>query len=165
MSYPQLQTDGFLFMQTSVAVQLLTADFGAGFGAGALIGSPDGLRGWNVKIAALPDSTGQTPAVEAQTRAAYLWSRFQASKAADNEPFWIHDLRDGKFYLAAFVDHLLSYDVFCSRVYSTGLALRQERVRGVISPVPDLQLAILDETGLAILDETGLAILDEGALD
>jgi hypothetical protein len=159
MSYDRLQTDGFRFTQTMVSVGLLTADFGAGYGAGALIGSPTGQRAWSITIAALPDSTDQAPEVDEQTRAAYLWSFFQASKAADDEPFWIRDPKDGLLYLACFTDHALSYEVFCTKVFSTGLALRQERVFGVVSPAIE-GFAILDNEGLAILDNEGLAILD-----
>jgi hypothetical protein len=138
MSYLQLQTKGFLFTQTSVAVAVATADFGDGFDAGALIGSAEGLRAWNVKIDVLPDSSNQAPLVDGKTRANYLWDFFLTSKAAGDRPFWIEDVKDGKFYLASFTEHTLSYDVLCSKAYSTGLSLRQRRARDQASPVEAL---------------------------
>jgi hypothetical protein len=135
MSYEALNSSGFLFTQTAVAVALSTADFGDGYDAGALIGSPEGLRSWNVKIDVLPDSSDQAPEIDSKTRANYLWDFFLASKAAGDEPFWIEDIKDGKFYLASFVDHTLSYEVLCGKVYSTGLALRQRRVSDQTTPV------------------------------
>jgi len=56
--YEKLNTDGFLFDEIRVAVSVLTADFGDGYGDGVLIGSPDGLRSWNLKIETLPDQAG-----------------------------------------------------------------------------------------------------------
>lgn len=138
MSYEQLQTDGFLFTQTSVAVALATADFGDGYDSGALIGDPDGLRGWNVKIDVLPDASDQAPLIGGKTRSNYLWDFWLASKAAADRPFWVEDIKDGLFYLASFVDHNLSYEVLCGKVYSTGLQLRQRRARDQTTPVEEI---------------------------
>jgi hypothetical protein len=73
------------------------------------------------------------------TRAQYLWRFFRVSKAAGNQPFWVEmdDPDDGlrKLYLASFVDNKLSYAILCAKIYSTGLQLRQRRLRDVESPV------------------------------
>ena len=152
-----LDTNGFLFTETSGEWSVLTAEFGDGYEAGALVGSPEGTRTWAIRIDVLPgsddsgsliseagltlltDPSGEDILLEQQTRAQYLWRFFRASKAAGNEPFWIEieDPEDGirKNYLASFVDHRLSFQVLCAKVYSTGLQLRQRRVAGVSSPV------------------------------
>jgi hypothetical protein len=74
------------------------------------------------------------------TRAEYLWRAFRVSKANGNRPFWIEiedpDNNTRKLYLASFADNKLSYAVLCARIYSTGLVLRQRRLRDVESPVP-----------------------------
>jgi hypothetical protein len=54
--YERINQAGFLFTETSVAVAVLTAEYGDGYGAGATIGNPAGLRTWNLKIDALPDN-------------------------------------------------------------------------------------------------------------
>jgi hypothetical protein len=73
------------------------------------------------------------------SRAQYLWRFFRVSKAAGNQPFWfeMEDPDDGtrKLFLASFVDHRLSYEVLCAKIYSTGLQLKQRRVRDVESPI------------------------------
>jgi hypothetical protein len=78
--------------------------------------------------------------VETKTRAAYLWQFFRARKQADDEVFWIEveDPETGtrQNYLASFTDHRLSYEVFCAKVYGTGLQLRERRQIGTVSPTP-----------------------------
>jgi len=134
MSYDRLITDGFLFTQTGVKFSILSADFGDGLEAAATIDS--GLRRWTIKIDVLPDSASQVPLVDGQTRSEYLWNFFCASKQSGNYPFFIEDPKDGQFYLACFVDDELSYEVLCAKIYSTGLQLRQRRVRDQVSPIP-----------------------------
>lgn len=132
--FETLNTEGFLFSEVAVEYTVLKADFGAGFAAAALVGTPAGTRSWTVQITALPDSEN----VESRTRAAYLWQFFRARKAADDEPFWIEldDPESGarRTYLASFTDHKLSYEVLCAKVYGNGLTLRERRARGTVSP-------------------------------
>lgn len=70
-----------------------------------------------------------------ETRAEYLWQFFLRSKVAGDKPFWIWDVKTNKSYLASFVEHRLSYQIFCAQVYGAGLQLKQRRVMGVGSPV------------------------------
>lgn len=134
-AYERLNTSGFLFTQTKVAVNILSGDFGDGFAPpSAVIGNPSGLRGWTIRIDALPDSN-IVPLIEGKTRADYLWDFFVASKAAGNKPFWVEDPKTDLFYLASFTDDEISYEILCSKVYSTGLTLRQRRVSGQVSPI------------------------------
>lgn len=73
------------------------------------------------------------------SRAQYLWRFFRVSKANGNAPFWVEvedpDEGNRQLYLASFVDHRISFAVLCAKVYSTGLQLRQRRLREVESPV------------------------------
>lgn len=157
-----LATTGFLFTETGVEIAVLTADFGDGYEAGALIGSPEGLRTWSVKIDVLPDNfeyigeglllledgtfllaeNGETISLPydagietGETRAEYLWQLFLRSKGAGNQPFWFEDPKDERRYLVCFVDMRLNYQVLCAKVYSTGIQLRQRRLRNISSPV------------------------------
>ena len=162
-----LDTSGFLFTEVAGEWSVLTADFGDGYEAGALVGDPQGTRTWSIKVETLPDSTDQVGGIEdelepeyvleevsgfvrtepgdrvlletASSRSKYLWRFFRMSKAANDEPFWIEvdDQDDGarKKFLASFADNRLTYAVLCAKLYSTGLQLRQRRVRDVASPV------------------------------
>lgn len=141
MPYEQLNTSGFLFTSTSVEINLAKGEYGDGFApAAAVIGDPAGLRAWSVQIGILPDSSDQVPLIGGKTRADYLWDFFLASKAAGNEPFWVEDPRDDQFYLAEFVDDVLTYEILCSRAYSTGLQLRQRRVTDQETPVASIPI-------------------------
>lgn len=114
-----IDTSGYLLTETSGEYALLTADFGEGYEAGALIGHPEGLRTWTIKIDVLPDDSDQVPVIEdsldpdfilleddsgyllleddsgglvlerLSTRAQYLWRFFRVSKTLGNQPFWI----------------------------------------------------------------------------
>jgi hypothetical protein len=148
VSYDQLKTDGFLFTQTAVAFALMKADFGDGYGKGALISDPAGLRRWSVKIDVLPDSDEHVPKVDAQTRSEYLWNFFVASKRSGNYPFWLQDPKDEQFYLVEFVDDELSYDLLCVKVYSTGLQLRQRRVTDQATPVDSIPFGEVPDYGV-----------------
>jgi len=87
----------------------------------------------------LREDGGQILQEQGSTRAQYLWRFFRISKANANQPFWFEaeDPDDGrrKLFLASFTDNRLSYTVLCAKVYSTGLMLRQRRLRDVMSPV------------------------------
>ena len=121
-----LDTTGFLLTETAGEWSVLSADFGDGFEAAALVGDPTGTRTWTITIEVLPDSTDQVPTIpnslepaylltedgghlllesggrivleSAATRANYLWKFFRISKAAGNQPFWIEvdDPDDGQ---------------------------------------------------------------------
>jgi hypothetical protein len=133
-----IDTTGFLFTEAAGEWHVLTADFGDGYQAGALVGDPAGTRTWTIKIDVLPDGD-EAPDINGLSRSRYLWQFFTARKALDNEPFWIEvdDQDDGqrKRYLAGFAENRLSYAVLCAKLYSTGLQLRQRRVPDVASPV------------------------------
>jgi hypothetical protein len=65
MSFETLSNAGFLFTDTDIVMNLLTADFGDGYEAASVIGDLRGLRTWTVKIDALPDNfdyLGHNPA-------------------------------------------------------------------------------------------------------
>jgi len=155
-----LRSTGFLFTRTEIASAVLAAEYGEGYrGPGAVIGA--GLRSWTIKIDTLPDDAA-AGLVQGQSRATYLWDFFRNAKAANDAAFFIYDYKDDLFYLASFTDDELSFEMFCAKVFSTGLQFRERRIVGVDSPVDGLP--ILDELGAAILDETNQSILEEGII-
>jgi hypothetical protein len=146
MTQPILKTTGFLFTETSITLDLLKADFGDGYKAGALVGAAEGLRTWTIKIDVLPDDLEYAPPVSGtdETRANYLWEFYLSSKQAGDDPFWIEDMKTGKWHLAEFVDDSLTYPILCAKVYATGLQLRQRRMRGQVVPAPAFGLIYRD---------------------
>lgn len=134
--FERLNTEGFQLTGRSIRGFTLRASYGDGYAEGAVIGSPEGLRSWRVKIAALPDIEGMF-LIEAgehglQTRARYLWEFFiRHNVAAAHKPFWLRDEVEKKDFLAEIVEEELDFDVFCTTVFGAGLTLRQRRVSGV----------------------------------
>jgi hypothetical protein len=136
--YERLDTTYFTFTAIRLKVAVLTVDYGDGYGDGALVGSDQGLRGWSVQINVLLDledyglihsydPEGQTPFV-------YLFNFILRSKVAGNRPFILRDPNDGRDYFAEFVEHGLNLEMMTSALFSTGLELRQRRVRDFDSP-------------------------------
>lgn len=133
----RLDTEGFLFEGTSIRGFNLRATYGDGYVEGAVIGSPEGLRKWKVKIAVLPhteDYSVNAGEHGLQTRAEYLW-KFYVRHNVQNafKPFWVRDPFLQQDYLIEFVEEELDYAMLCALAYSTGLTLRQRRVHGVES--------------------------------
>lgn len=163
MSWPTLNTEGFLITAIAGEWAMLGADFGDGLSVAKLDDLPEGRRSWAMRVDALPgdrtaaklaadftppgfvlgegagyvlaETGGRLIIERALTRAAYLWSFFQFSKARGDQPFWIEmeDPATGtrQNYLASFVAERLSYAVLCAQIYGTGLELIERRVPGV----------------------------------
>src|SRR6185369_7641306 len=68
----KLDTAGFLFTEVSGEWSLLTADFGDGYEASALVGDPQGTRAWSIKVDTLPDSADQVGSIEDNLELAYV---------------------------------------------------------------------------------------------
>ncbi|HEY0545320.1 MAG TPA: hypothetical protein VGC91_08100 [Pyrinomonadaceae bacterium] len=137
MDYELLDTTGFHFAEMSVSVAVLTANYGDGYGDGALVGSPEGLHKWSIEISLLPDLEEYSiysfdPSGE--TRARYLYNLFLRSKAAGNRPFRFVEPGTGKEYFAEFVEHTLTWSQFTAKAFSAQLEIRQRRVRDYESP-------------------------------
>lgn len=135
--FERLDTTGFLFEGTSVRGFNLMGNYGDGYREGVVTGHPEGLRKWKVKINALPDSDDymvNAGVYGMQTRAEYLWQFYvRHNVRAAFKPFWVRDPKTRQDFLAEIVDEELDYGMLCAIAYSTGLTLRQRRVRGVAS--------------------------------
>jgi len=155
----RLLTTGFLFTRTEIGGAVLSADYGDAYRSpGAVIGAQ--IRAWTAKIDVLPDDPARG-LIAGEARASYLWDFWQARKAADDEPFILHDYKDDLYYLVSFTEDELTFEMLCSQVYSTGVQFRERRIAGLSYPIAGL--AIEDEQGPAdIFDETGAPIYEEG---
>jgi hypothetical protein len=113
-----------LFIETTVEFAVLACEFGDGFEAAAMVGTPEGTRTWAARVDVLPgDSQGGAISSDIEpsfvlteegdyvltedgdrillewstSRAAYLFRFFRASEAAGNPPFQVEleDPADG----------------------------------------------------------------------
>jgi hypothetical protein len=50
--------------------------------------------------------------------------------AAGNESFKFISPKDGRIYLAAFAETTLSFEMFMTRLFTTGISLKQRREKG-----------------------------------
>ena len=133
-AYERLQYIGSFGLTCEIGFDILEAEFGDGYDASALVGSDQRLRGWRLVYKVLTgtmDSPIQVNVSELESRADYLWNFFQRRKVEGNSSFIITCPRDGKDYLAKFVDHKLSYEMFATKLFSSGVVLQQRREKGV----------------------------------
>ncbi len=139
--FERLITEGFLFEGVAIRGENLRASYGSGYGEGAVVGNPEGLRTWKMKIGALPNVEGENllnaGAQGLQTRAEYLW-KFYVRHNVNNahKPFWVRlSAPDGeRDYLAEIAEEELDLRMLSRLVYSTGLTIKQRRVFGQTSP-------------------------------
>jgi hypothetical protein len=131
MEYEHLELLGSFGLEVEIDFPgTLEADFGDGYERSARTGHPDGLRSWRLVYKVLPgtlDNAPESGPLSLQSRADYLWDFFIRHKSAGNRPFIVTCPRDGQEYLAKFLDRKLTYTLFATKLFSSGLALRQRR--------------------------------------
>src|SRR3954463_5588142 len=117
----------------AIAFRVLEFSYGDGYESSALVGSTEGTLAWKLTWKVLPGFLGQAAGgvFSASSRADYLWNFFCDRMAAGNESFKIISPRSGRMYLAAFAETTLSYEMFMTKLYTTGISLKQRRENGV----------------------------------
>jgi hypothetical protein len=134
---PQFETlkeIGNYGLSEGISFTILEIDYGEGYDDSALIGSDQGTRNWRLVFKSLLgtlDYPVQLNSGDLQSRADYIWDFFCRHKAAGNKSFRMVSPRDGKVYLAKFLEHTLTYEMFAIKLFSTGLVIQQRRERGV----------------------------------
>src|SRR3954451_16051029 len=125
---------GSFWVTEEVEFRVLEFSYGDGYGDSALVGSSEGTRAWKLVYKLLPGHIGQAPGgvFSAQSRADYLWDFFCRHMAAGNKSFKLISPRDDRMYLAAFAETKLSYEMFMSKLFSSGVSLKQRREPGVV---------------------------------
>lgn len=113
----------------------LSADFGAGYVAAAVVNLS--VREWSLSGDVLLDT--EEHMVDAgvdgpQTRARYVFNFYERHMDAGRRPFWVRVPFENRDYLVEFGEERLTFDIFTGVLFSTGLTLKQRRVRGVASP-------------------------------
>jgi hypothetical protein len=130
----ELKEIGSFGLTCDIAFSILEIDYGDGHDDSSLVGSSLGTRSWKLVYKTLPgtmDSPVQVTDALLESRADYLWNFFCRRKAEGNSSFILTCPRDGKRYLAKFVEHKLSYEMFATKLFSSGLSIQQRREAGV----------------------------------
>lgn len=131
LDFPTLDLAGMNVDTVDHSFSLLTANYGDGYQDNALVGSAGGLLEFGLSAGVLPDDATYGSLIGGQSRFAYYYDWYCARMAEGNPPFFI-EWRD-RMYLVSFKETRLSYEVFTSDLFTTGLALRQRRVAGIIN--------------------------------
>lgn len=127
--YDELDLTGMEIDTIDFKVERLSADFGAGYRADAVVGGTFPLWGWQISSDALPDDDSYNELIEGKSRFAYYSDFILDHTVGDRGAIFIIDFR-GRKYTAAFAENNFSgvmetYDVFGL----SGVKLKYARVR------------------------------------
>jgi hypothetical protein len=137
-SYEELLNESFInIVSHGWKSPALTADFGAGRGAGAVTAA-FGLRRWTLSAELLPDSGDYTIDYEidedefTSPRFTYFYEFIQRHIMLGNKPFIITDSRTRKKYLVAFPKDVaesgVDFEQITSKIFAGGTTLVERRV-------------------------------------
>lgn len=104
-----------------------------GFWSSVLYGSNTGVRRFNLALPAISDWDSKVvegPNGEFLTHRAYLRT-LHGYTVVDGQPFAIQSVENDQYYLVRFADPTLSLERALSKLYSTGIELKQIRIPGV----------------------------------
>ncbi|HEV7376903.1 MAG TPA: hypothetical protein VGN95_19460 [Pyrinomonadaceae bacterium] len=155
-AYEKLQTLGFFGLSIAIRYEIITRRMGAGRRRSLLYGSRAGLLAWKLVFKVLPDTIDgqiEVSPTHIESRANYLWNFFCRSKTGYEDidhPFIITCPRDGKGYYVVFSDNEISYEMFMTKLYSTGLQLEQVTIPGE-SLLPDASIGEAPPEGMPVI--------------
>ena len=129
---------GAFGLDVEIEFAILELDYGDGYDDSSLVGSTQGTRSWRLVFKVLPatfdGAIPVAPEIDSrmlQSRADYLWDFFCRHKARGNASFSLTCPKDEKKYLGKFVEHKLTYTLFMTKLFSSGVLIRQRREAGV----------------------------------
>jgi hypothetical protein len=124
---------GSFGLTEEIEFRVLEFGYGDGYEDGVLIGSTEGTLAWKLVFKVLPGFIGQAQGgvFSAESRADYLWDFFCRRMAEGNGSFKLISPRSGQMYLAAFAETKLSYELFMTKLFTSGVTLKQRREPGV----------------------------------
>lgn len=136
--FEELKICEFLNLQSlGWKAPLLTANFGEGFGAGALAGLASGLHRWNLAASVLPDLDDYSIDYEldgddyTDPRFTYLFEFIKRHIGLNNKPFVIKDPRTGRKFLASFDTNDFEFTAITALIFEGGINLVQRRAEGL----------------------------------
>jgi hypothetical protein len=130
-AFERLQTLGSFGLTFSKRFEIVSRRMGRGRRRSLLYGDRAGLHSIKLVFKTLPDTMDrpvETTPAQIETEANYLWNFFCRSKTGYDDidhPFVVKNLRDGKDYLCVFTGNEISYEMFMTKLYSSGLDLEQ----------------------------------------
>ena len=132
-----LDDTGFIFTDVGFLAPRKTANFGDGYTAGARLSTVE-LRAWKVRIDCLPDFPITCIETYLQTRARYLyefWLRHKLQKESEiflmRDPFPRDSTRTLSNVYARFTTEELNYSLNTEFLFTSGLTIREARVKGL----------------------------------
>lgn len=134
---------------SSIEFNELENDLGDSYYDQMLYGSETGNRAWALTLPTLPDGTLDGNTVtgingETLSRAEYIWDLFCETKVT-GDPFVFQDPRNGQYYLVRFAESRLTLERMLTKLYSTGITLKQWRQDGESAFTP----AVIPQTWAA----------------
>jgi phage-related protein len=125
---------GSFGLTEEIEFRVLEFQYGDGYEDSVLIGSTEGTLAWKLTFNTLPGFIGQAQGgvFSAQSKADYIWDFYCRHMAAGNKSFKIVSPRSGNMYLAAFAETKLSFQLMLTKLYTTGITLKQRREAGVV---------------------------------
>lgn len=110
----------------------LENELGGGYFASVLFGSENGERTWKLTLPTVTGTTDRTvTGINGETLSweEYLWDLF-CEFGVNGTPFALYDLRSTQFYLVRFAQQSLELERMLTKLYTTGLDLKQWRRSG-----------------------------------
>ena len=138
--FEELKIDEFCNITTlGWTPPILTADFGAGYSAGAIT-APYGLHRWTLNSTLLPDLDEYSIIHEVdgdeftKSRFAYFFDFIKRHILRGNKPFLILDPRTGKKFLVAFADVAAgaNFEQITAKIFIGGITLIERRAAGLL---------------------------------
>lgn len=141
--------DGYHVWQLSCSVKdytegleytTLENELSDGFWSQILYGSNTGVRSFSLTLPTVTDADADSvvgPYGEILSKRAYLRA-LHAYTVVDGRPFVIRSTENGQYYLVRFAERKLSLQRMLTKLYSTGLELKQVRLPGVTVFDPSL---------------------------
>jgi len=131
--FERLQEIGSFGLTCEGEAAIFECEYNDGYDDSAIANSDQLTLGWKLVFKVLPgtkDNGFLNNAGEIESRADYLWNFFLRRKQEGNSSFIIECPRTRKLFLAKFAEHRISYEMFATCLYSSGLTLKQRRERG-----------------------------------
>lgn len=134
--FEQLKSDILNITQLGWAAPTLTANFGGGYQAGALV-APYGLHRWSLSADLIPDTGDYTVDYEVDgdpltdPRFTYIFEFFKRHLLLGNKPFVFTNARTEKKYLVSFSETEKDFTQITGKIFSGGVTLIERRASGL----------------------------------
>lgn len=144
--FQEISLQGMEFDTVTWRGEILRAEFGAGYGAKAVVGDPGGLHRWAISSECLPGDVDYGNLIEGKPRFDYYFDFIRDHITGDRDVFQI-DYR-GKKYHASFAEPEFGAEVLTYDLFNGGIEIRQRRVKGITYDTDGSILIVANLPGL-----------------